>query len=779
MADDAIAQYNKNPSVDDGLDIFEWMEAQLKFDVNKNGVLDFNEQLAFLGEIANPDINFDPNQTDAAKVNALYNYAVTNIKKYGGSDNNLSGEELRNWLLKTAAMSLEDANEVVAHYDRTVGNGDGLLNALELAKVLVDLDIAGNNNGVWNTEEIMQFMNAGLANIDFGTITPEKHKLYQSAITTINKYADNDKELSAVELSNWLLKNWGITPDMAAQIISHYNTTLGSTNDTLNVNELAHIMIQLDANNNGVFDNAEIMNFIQEALPAIDFGEVNTTNATQKYGLYSTALANINKYGGSDKELSAVEVFNWLTKDWGISTDMAESIVDHYDTDNSKTLNVAELAQALINLDVAGNNDGKFDNAEMMNFIDTAVDPGVSNFGGVDATNYARKFSLYQELVYNINKYAGSDKEFSKTELSNWLVKNWGVTADRAEEIISHYDSTIGNGDDTLDVVELAQVFMNLDANNNGRIDNAEMMNFIDAALTDINFGGVNDTNVAQKYALFNTALYNIDKYAGGDKEFSPAEFKNWMQKTWGITDEMAAEIISHYNTNGSVDADGNPTMDVFEFAQALINLDQTSNNGNNDGKWDNAEVMNFLNNGLTNTNIGVISAGGNSTQVNQLYTAAMNLLKSVDKTNDQKISADEYYTYYLAKLGLPQYVAEGFIAAYDRDGDGLVDVMELVDRYIGLDLNYTGALDSHESILDYQTMANLALEAEGFGAETFNFNPSISNSQQINSAFNVWKSFVIARDANADRLIQENEYQQYLVAQDYVKNRVKTATVK
>src|SRR5690606_3361269 len=111
------------------------------------------------------------------------------------------------------------------------------------------------------------------------------------------------------------------------------------------------------------------------------------------------------------------------------------------------------------------------------------------------------------------------------------------------------------------------------------------------------------------------------------------------------------------------------------------------------------------------------------------------------------------------------------------RDGDGLVDVMELVDRYIGLGLNYTGALDYHESILDYQTMANLALEAEGFGAETFNFNPSISNSQQINSAFNVWKSFVIARDANADRLIQENEYQQYLVAQDYVKNRVKYDT--
>ena len=49
MAEDAIDLYDNNG--DGGLDIYEWMDAQIKFDVNKNGVLDFNEQLAFLGKL--------------------------------------------------------------------------------------------------------------------------------------------------------------------------------------------------------------------------------------------------------------------------------------------------------------------------------------------------------------------------------------------------------------------------------------------------------------------------------------------------------------------------------------------------------------------------------------------------------------------------------------------------------------------------------------------------------------------------------------------------------
>ena len=34
-------------------------------------------------------------------------------------------------------------------------------------------------------------------------------------------------------------------------------------------------------------------------------------------------------------------------------------------------------------------------------------------------------------------------------------------------------------------------------------------------------------------------------------------------------------------------------------------------------------------------------------------------------------IYADEYYEFYLKKLGLPQYLATGFINAYDKNGDG------------------------------------------------------------------------------------------------------------
>ena len=662
-------------------------------------------------------------------------------------------------------MSLDNANEVVTYYDALVGNSDGLLSALELTKVLVDLDIAGNNNGVLNYEELMQFMNAGLADVDFGTITQEKYNLYETAKSYVNNYAGNDKEFSAVEFSNLFFANWGLSPENAAEIISYYDKNHGNENGTLDVNELAEMLIQLDVNNNGKWDKAEVM-ISHNALTTIDFGGVDDSNTAQKFGIFNTIVGYANGSAGSDKEFSVTEIYNWLTNNWGITLDMAADIVAHYDTNNNGTLDTLELAQAVINLDNAGNSNGIWDKAEVMNFLDNALT--TIDFGGVDDSNYVEKHNLYKAAVSYINNNAGGDKEFSADELSKWLSANWALTPDRAAEIINYYDNNIGNGNGKLDVMELAQVLMSLDVNNNGIWDKAEVMNFIDEALTDIDFGGVNDANVAQKHGLFTNALNYIHVNAGSDKEFSAIEFKNWLKASWGITDSMAEEIIQHYNTNGSVDADGNQTMDVYEFAQALVNLDQISNNGNNNGLWDKAEVMNFLNDGLTTTNIGVISTEDNETQAKQLYNTALNLINSVDKTNDRKISADEYYTYYLLKLGLPRYIADGFIEAYDKDNDNLVDVMELVDQYMGLDANTTGALEFHETMFNFQTMANA-----GLGVETFNFNPSINNSQQLNNAFNVWTSFVMARDTNSDRLIQTNELQQFLMTKDFVASAV------
>ena len=95
--------------------------------------------------------------------------------------------------------------------------------------------------------------------------------------------------------------------------------------------EFAKALIDVDANKNGVWDQAEIMNLFDEALPAIDLGGVDESNVTQKLGLYKYAIDKISKNDtDNNKKFSAIEFKNWLKNSWAITDDMASQIVNHY-----------------------------------------------------------------------------------------------------------------------------------------------------------------------------------------------------------------------------------------------------------------------------------------------------------------------------------------------------------------------------------------------------------------------------------------------------------------
>jgi len=208
----------------------------------------------------------------------------------------------------------------------------------------------------------------------------------------------------------------------------------------------------------------------------------------------------------------------------------------------------------------------------------------------------------------------------------------------------------------------------------------------------------------------------------------------------------MATQIINKYDLNGD------KKMDALEFTQALIGVDTNAN-----GKWDTAEIMNFFDNALPAIDLG----GVNDDNVNQkygLYRYAVGIINKIAQ-GDKKISADEYYEFYLKKLGLPKYLATGFIKAYDKNKDGFVDALELTQKYIGLDKNKTGKLEFYETMKYYETIANA-----GSGSDLFNFNPNISNSTQLNNAFNAYTGFVKSNDLNGDQKMQANEYEQALL---------------
>jgi|GEM_PF-2871943 len=680
MSAEAVTMYDING--DGGLDIYEWMKSQVAFDVNKSGKLEFNEQMSLMGIIADPDIPIDPNTMNVNQVTALFNYSknyVAYLDKDG--DKKFSVDEYATYL-KTIGLSDNVAADIVASQDL---NGDLGIDIMEWLNTNLVFD--ANHSGVIDFNETMALYQATTGiefNTDNSNLT-QHQALYNYAVSNINVYGAFDKKLSAEEFKTWF-SVWGMTEDQANQIISNYDQNADGGMDAL---EFTKALIDNDTNKNAKWDSAEIMNFFDAALPAIDLGGVDDTNVTQKWALYKYAFDNVIAQDKDyNKELSATELKTWFTT-WGMTEDQASQIISAYDLNSNGDMDALEFTKALIDNDT--NTNGAWDSSEIMNFFDSAL-PAI-DLGGVDDTNVMQKWALYKYAFDSINAYDKDyNKELSTTEMKNWFA-TWGMTEDQANQIISNYDLNF-NGD--MDALEFTKALIGNDTNTNGAWDSSEIMNFFDSALPAIDLGGVDDTNVTQKWALYNSGMslvnaQDIDK----NKALNQAELEIYF-KSLGLPKYMAIGAIEKLDINGDL------SVDALEFAQAYMDFD-----ANKTGALEFNELTQYYETiaeeGLQ-PGVGSVNAFNfnptidNLYQLNKLYTDYTNFIKTKDVNNDRIISVQEYTNHLLAlKYTNAATLASNAVALYDKNNDGGLDAFEWMDALLSFDLNGNGIIEGAE----------------------------------------------------------------------------------
>ncbi|OGI01346.1 MAG: hypothetical protein A2Y25_02500 [Candidatus Melainabacteria bacterium GWF2_37_15] len=731
MATEAVKLYDKNG--DNGLDIYEWMLPNIEFDINKNGILEFNEVMGMNGVIADPDLPIDPNTMDVTQVTNLYN----SVKKYitsldtEYSDNRISESEL---IKKYKSLGLSDniAKDVMASQD---ANSDGYLDLIEWLNTSLQFD--ANHTGILDFNELMNLyqtatgieLNATDANIK------QQQTMYNSALTAMNTYdLNSDKRMSGTEFKKWLSASFGMTDSMASQVVSNYDSLIGNGDGEFDVLELTKALVDFDVNGNGVWDKDEKLNFVDNALPHIDLGGVNGTNVTQYSSLLSFTTSKTSAYGGGDNELTGAEFKKWLGSAYALTDDIANQVVSHYDTSGNGQMDTLELAQAMIALNT--NNNGTWDNDERLNFIDNAL-PSI-DLGGVDANNVTQYWSLFSFAFDRIKSNGGGDYKLTSAEFKTWLGGAYGLTNEMTDQVISYYDT---NGDEMMDVMELTQAMISVNANSNGAWDNDERLNFFDNAMESINLGGVDSNNLKQYWSLFNFAIEKVKTYGNGDNKLTNVELKKWLGSVYALTDEMADQAISYYDT------DGDSQVDALELTQALQNVDANAN-----GIWDNDERLNFFDNALPSIDLGGVGSD-NVTQYWKLYNYAITCIKTADLNFNRNLSQSEYRLY-LEKQGIPNYIADAALSAYDTNKDGEMDALEFTKALTNFDHNQNGVWDFDEKMDFYEANSGVTLNADS------------TNNTQYTKLFAKASAFVNPLDLDKNKGYSADEYKVYLKKQ-------------
>ncbi len=679
---------------DNALDALELMKMYHDFDSDKDGNLGEVEKLNLFNDLLSTSMGANPDQM----IN-FASYADSLIDELDLDDDlKISVDELK---AKMNELGLPDyvADEFINNtsgnmsesYDKDL---DGKLDKIEFINALIGSDAYSDGVLEFNEEIAMYSAASGADLTPTKAETTRYTNLYNQAIGLFNKYDKiEDKILDADELEDYFVE-LNLPATMAADLVNNAAYNLNSDSG-IDLYEWMNILENFDkfangGNNNGILDADERLAMLGKfANPEIDF---NITDPRQA-DLYNYAVSIINEKGGGDKNLSSGELKNWLGNYWGFTDDMAAKIIGHYDNtigNGDGKLNSLEYAKALIDFDADAN--GKIDTTEAMRFYNTALSDGTVNYlGTIDENNAAQKHSLYQSALSYINSHAGSDKEFSATELQNWLESYWGFTDDMAAQIIEHYDVD-KNG--KVNVMEYAKALIDFDADANGKIDTTEAMRFYNTALSDgaVNYlGTIDENNSAQKYDLYKTALSYINSHAGSDKEFSATELQNWLKNYWGLTDDMAAQIIEHY------DADKDGKVNVMEYAKALINIDADAN-----GQINQAEAINFYDEAITTVDLSKFS----DSQKTTYREYAVNFIKSRDINSDQVVDTDEY-ALSLSRSGFENadIMAANAISLYDKNGDGGLDTFEWMDAVLSFDSDGSGKLEGDEITAFYDSI--------------------------------------------------------------------------
>jgi len=735
LADAAITQFDQDK--DESFSHLELMQAYKQFDVNNNNTLDSDEKLLFYSDLTNSAVNLGLTPSNVNQYKKMFETAKNDIKEIsidnGDGDNSISISEFKNYLAK------ENVPEYIATNLITKYGTNGNLDIVELMKMNIESDT--NANGALElNEKLALYEKASSVALN---ATPANETQYAAIYDELKQYfaefdANKDQTLDAADLKKYFASK-GFSENLVDGFLNDYDSVIDNKIDIL---EFMKAYIDADTDDSGKLELSEELAFNSD-LAGVTLN-ANISNEKQYISLYPEAAKTVKAFDiTSDQQLNESELGTYFVSK-GFSASLAQEALNLYDASKDGSLDTFELLKANIDFDTNPATNGVIDsNEQLIQFAKFAQIDLSAVAGNTTQINGNSQAALNVLKTYDLSK----DNNLSQDEARSYFKAAFTMPNYMADNFIAQNDS---NKDGKLNNFELMKGFIDSDINKSGTLEFAEKINmYANLSGVDVN---VTEDNLQQTTTIYNNAVANLKYDLNGDKNLSSTELGTYF-KTLGLPQYMADNFIAQNDNN----KDG--SIDTIELTNAYMNIDHNQN-----GSILDFEDLMKLKSQASGVNIEVTE--DNLKQTTALYNYANSILKN-DINGDKNLSSTDLGAYFKT-LGLPQYMADNFIAQNDNNKDGSIDIMELTNAYINIDQNKNGTIDftdlmklkSQASGINIEvTEDNLKQTTALYNYATSNFKNDINGDKNLSvtETRNLLKSFKMT-DTMVDNFIAQND---------------------
>jgi Ca2+-binding EF-hand superfamily protein len=653
---------------------------------NRNGsIYELDEQLmSFAANSNSANAQVVINAGNINQLGSLWGQAngVVNNARYDvDGDRQLTRADVERWFVDQGLPASVGANFFAAHR-----NEYGFVDAMTMLQAFTEIDnnvTNGNSNGsIYDFAEQMYTYstnsNSPAASVVMtATETNQVAGLWNQAAGVMGYDKDGDRQLSLANIQQWF-KDQGLPAYMATNFFNAHSNQNGYVDAMTLTQALREIDNAGNQNGSTADFNETIALYSTTTVAGLSVNADNQTQIARLWGM-ANGIMNYDANGNNNRLLNQAELANYF-KDLGQTAEMSNNFLINNDVNGDGSLDVMELTNALRTVDSAGQNvNGVFEFDDYFRMYNNNSNVGIN----ITAANRSQVENLYNFASGVMGYDANADRRLDANEMRAYFKNTLAMPAYMADNFVNQASL---NGDGAVDVMELTKAFTNIDnagTNPDGSFDYRDWMRF--HGQTSRVPTTITDANVAQVESLWNNYAGGLMGYdRSGNLTLSAAEIGEWF-KTMNMSQEMANRFFNSYvGQSGEVDRMG--------LLRAFTALDS-----NNSGAIEFGEQINLL----ESSSRFNITAGYVSPQMlAPLYNDASYVFNFEVVNQDKQIQVQEFEAYaqnYIGHHETWRAMAQNAFRNADVDGNGFINLAEMVQTFERFDLDRNGAIDGTE----------------------------------------------------------------------------------